>query len=162
MKAIYKITFSFTMVLIAIMTACSQNKNEKSKEGNMQESSFGKGEAENFDKFCESFYSDSLFQISRVIFPEPSDSIDSSSEDFDESTFPEFSKENWTILKSNVFQDMDSIINADGRVYKKSISKTTKSVIESIFIENSGCFTTLKFELIKGKWYLTDYIVSND
>lgn len=149
-------------MLIVITTACSPKKNDISKEGNVQKSFSREYKVENFDIFCESFYSDSLFQMNRIIFPESSSTVDSSSNYFDESVFPEFCKENWIILKNNIFRDKDSIINVDGRVYKKRITKTKKSVIESIYIENSGCFTTLKFNLIKNKWYLTDYIVSND
>jgi hypothetical protein len=145
------------MMLIAITTACSLKKNEIPKEFFIRED-----EVESFDIFCESFYSDSPFQMSRIIFPLSSSNIDSSSNDLNESIASAFSKENWTILKNNVFRDKDSIIDVDGRVYKKRISKTKESVIESLYIEDSGCFTTLKFDLIKGKWYLTDFIESYD
>ena len=112
---------------------------------------------ENFDTFSESFYSDSLFQINRIIFPLASDIGDSHSNDSEDSKIHVLKKENWIMLKNNFFKGNDSIFSINGEVYKRRIHRTNILIIESIYIEDSGFMTTMKFSLRNGKWFLSDY-----
>jgi hypothetical protein len=117
---------------------------------------------ENFDKFIKVFYSDSLFQMSRIIFPLSSDLNDTLSNDSEQFKSPVLNRENWRILKDIYFKENDSIVNIDGEIFKRKFVRNYSNVEESIYIENSGFFINIKFTLQNGKWYLIDYIESND
>lgn len=114
---------------------------------------------ENFDEFQKRFYSDSIFQMSRVIFPLESDIVDSSSSASEYPQTPVLNKRNWIMLRNGFFSKNDSIANINGRVYKRKIVSTKSKVVESVYIENSGFRETVTFSLKNGKWYLIDYIL---
>lgn len=118
--------------------------------------------SENFDEFYKKFYSDSLFQMSRINFPLASDVVNSSSSDIVDSTVRVWNRENWVILRNTYFKENDSIANINGEIYKRKIVNNKTQVIESIYIENSGFFIKMNFSLQNGKWHLIDYIESFD
>ena len=151
----------FLFFPIVFVTACHPTNNKTSGNTCMQKDSTYNKE-ESFDEFCGEFFSDSMFQMSRIIFPLPSSVADTTLNDVDTLTYPVFRKENWVILKDNLFSGKDTITGVDGNVYIRRIHKTNTSVDVMIYIEDSGCFTNWKFVLKRGKWYLVNYVESND
>lgn len=117
---------------------------------------------EDFYKFQKLFYSDSLFQMSRIKFPIVGDVTDSSTNDLVESKIHEWNRGNWIMLRNPFFKEKDSIVQINGDTYKRKIIKEKTRIVESIFIEDSGFLITLKFSLQNGKWYLIDYTECNN
>lgn len=114
---------------------------------------------ENFDEFNNSFYSDSLFQISRIIFPLVGEVNGSDSIVSDEH---KLKKEDWVILKNNYFKNgNDTAFVIHGEHFKGKMHKANKMVVQEVYIENSGYKSEMKFSLKNGKWYLTDYVIWN-
>jgi len=147
-------------VFFVLFYCCHSKQNEINRGQKKQIDTDQKNE--NFDGFRKEFYSDSLFQMSRINFPLASDLSDSLANDLKDSTVLQRTSENWKILKDNLFTYQDSIVNINGQIYKRKIVKINSQMVESVYIEDSGFFETMKFSLIKGKWYLMDYIVSDD
>ena len=112
---------------------------------------------EEFDKFQKLFYSDSVFQMSRIIFPLASDIKDSSSSNHVDDSAIILSRQNWIMLQNDFFIKNDSIANIGDRIYKKKIKRTDSQIVESIYIEDSGFRESMTFSLKKGKWYLIDF-----
>jgi len=137
--------------------SCHFSRNEGINE--QVKLSHTKSKEEKFDEFHKLFYSDSVFQMSRVIFPLASDVIDSSTNVVEEPTTPVLTKQNWVMMRNDYFIKNDSIASIDGRIYKRKIERINSQIIETVYIENSGFRETLTFSLKNSKWYLTDYIV---
>lgn len=107
---------SFLFFPIVFVTACHSTNNKISENKDMQkDSTYNK--VESFDEFCGKFFSDSVFQMSRIIFPLPSSDADTTFNDVDTLTYPVFRKGNWVILKNNLFSGKDTITGVDGNVY---------------------------------------------
>ena len=103
---------------------------------------------EKFNVFYEHFHSDSVFQISRIIFPlngyeinENYNPIERTDEDF------HWNKSDWKIhRKINGTKDL-----------KITTNQSDNLVVETIFIPNTGFEIVRKFKLINGKWFLIFY-----
>ena len=117
---------------------------------------------ENFDKFSKVFYSDSLFQTSRIIFPLVSDLKDSLANKSGQTSNSTLNKTNWRMLSNDYFKEGDSIATIYGRIYKRKLIRSNSQVEDYIYIENSGFFEKVIFTMKDGKWYLTDYIESDN
>lgn len=144
-----KFKFMLVLILVCSLSAC-QNSNH-----NSDASFVAKNEVtESISEFLDLFYSDSTFQISRIVFPMESDDI---SENEIET---HYNKENWVILTNSYFKGNDSIAIIGGEVYKRRVMKSENFYEETVFIEDSGFFVTMKFKLIDRKWYLFDYVES--
>lgn len=122
---------------------------------------------ENFEEFRSKFYSDSLFQISRIIFPlesqrksekEYAEALkDSNINEVSINNHASYSKVNWIMLTDDFFKD-DSIAIFDGVKYKKRFYKTSKSVEENIlYADPEQVMIISKFQLINQKWYMVDF-----
>ncbi|MFN7045969.1 MAG: hypothetical protein ACK4M1_12300 [Flavobacterium sp.] len=95
---------------------------------------------ENFDGFYDKFHKDSVFQMSRIKFPLDGVKFDSGEE-------IKWSKNNWTILKTKIF-------DVDTSEFKIEYKKNNDSFYQKFWIENSGFWGEYKFGLIENKWYL--------
>ena len=118
-------------------------------------------ETENFDQFQSKFYSDSIFQLSRIDFPLEgynSDDISDIPSDFAEQMGIEIAndddyhwdKEDWLLI-----QDLDD------NVIERSILRTDSLIIENFIIPNSGFEIIREFKLKEDKWYLVYYFYRN-
>jgi hypothetical protein len=110
-----------------------------------------------FEDFYSKYYSDSIFQFERTIFPLPGyNSIvdlempDDIAELLGVKIDDEYhwKKEEWIII--NTVPDDDENI-------KKKIIKSDTLVIEELIIPNSGFNIIRKFKLIENNWYLVYY-----
>lgn len=149
--------------LVFFFLSCQSKNGKRIETGSIAKS-------ESFDDFSKLFYSDSLFQINRIIFPlendkkiekEYADALkDSDNVEIDkENNYHPLNKTNWTFLNNAYFKDNDSIAIIEGVTYKRRIHKTNTFVEENIlYADNDFVMVVLKFKLINGKWYLIDYI----
>ena len=114
---------------------------------------------ENFDTFYKKFYSDSLFQISRITFPMKGINSDEYDPDLGDKNPPYFwKKKDWNFLHTldqNIVKDKHEY-GVD--VYKKVIKHNTNSfVVEKIYREESGYSEERWFKKANGKWFLIYY-----
>jgi|GEM_PF-968132 len=149
-------------LILAIFALFALNScNQKSKINAYPLSVDSKAKGESFNEFCKLFYSDSLFQLSRINFPLSGihniEVEESPSNESGDSTIYKWEKENWVILKKNSFQGNDSVKNIDGEIYKRKTQKTDIFICDSVYIEDSGFGVVKKFALKNGKWYLINY-----
>jgi hypothetical protein len=152
---VYQI-LSLSLFFSFLSQGCHYSHNASTK-GEIKQSLVTSNE-EKFDEFKKLFYSDSVFQMSRIIFPLASDVIDSSSNVVENSITTVLNKQNWVMVRDDYFKD-DSIANIDGQIYKRKTERINSKIVESFYIENSGYRITLIFSLKNGKWYLIDHIV---
>lgn len=108
---------------------------------------------EDFNSFYKKFYSDSVFQLSRIIFPLQGKHYKSDEGAFESEELAYWKKEDWKII-TNVFPDNDTVIKIDRDTYRRRITKMDTLVIEKVFIENSGYHILQKYTIKNGKWYL--------
>lgn len=101
-------------------------------------------ETENFETFNRKFHSDSIFQMSRIKFPLKGQLIDG------------FENHNWN---SKTWHLMTTEVGSKNlpKEFKRKITKTDSSVVESIWIENSGFKLEREFKPINNQWFLTSY-----
>lgn len=124
---------------------------------------------ENFDTFMKKFYSDSIFQLNRIVFPLENDRKieieyaealkDSNNISITKNNnYTRYNKSNWMMLTTNQSFGNDSIVIVDGIKYIRRFHKTEKYVEESIlYADPEYIFMNVKYKLINGKWYLVDY-----
>jgi hypothetical protein len=132
MKALIQIRIIF--IISTLIISC------KSPSVTSNQESESKSSIENFDEFYIKFHSDSVFQMSRIVFPLEGISVDG----FEQQ---EWTRENWEILKTSVY-------DIDTAEYKWSVNKTAKEFVEKIWIEDSGFSLEYRYKIIKGKWFL--------
>lgn len=98
-------------------------------------------EEEKFADFDKRFHSDSLFQISRIVFPLKGGIIDG----FDRKSWL---KKDWQMIKIPVIK---TTVGSD---YKLQTSFNDTLVTEKVWIESSGFSFERHFKNIEGKWFL--------
>ena len=128
------LNFLFVTVFISFMSELSAKENQKP--------------AESFPEFREKFYSDTLFQKSRILFPMPGISTD----DMEYSdTIYYWQESEWLFL-----EDMSL-----GEQMKVEIIKTETTVQENNHWENSNFDANVSYKLINRKWYLVRLEIYN-
>jgi len=156
-----------TIIVVVILLFCSCNR-KSGTEKNL--SQIREVRVENFDTFMKKFYSDSIFQINRIVFPIENDrkieieyaealkDSNNISITNNNNNYTRHNKSNWMMLTTNQTFGKDSIVIVDGLKYIRRFHKTEKYVEESIlYAEPEYIFMTVKYKLINGKWYLVDY-----
>ncbi|WP_159102698.1 DUF4348 domain-containing protein [Flectobacillus major] len=118
---------------------------------------------ENFNDFYKKFYSDSLFQVSRVVFPLKGFNSDEYDEELGDKNPPYFwKKQGWhfltTLEKYYLKIDKKDWVEEYKKVIKHNKDST---VLEKIYIVDSGYIIERKFKKIKGKWFLIFYSYKN-
>jgi len=123
------------MLLCALVAIISCKPKEKVISG-----SFPRMGLEDFDRFYDRFHSDSMFQLSRVMFPLEGYRADGFGVE-------RWKKETWPLMKVKVY-------DVDTAVYRVSYRKTENEFYEKVWLEESGfCFES-RFRLIRKRWYL--------
>jgi hypothetical protein len=162
MKKIIGSIISIQCMLILI-TGCNFKGNTVDHKGKSCDTLI----TENFDFFLHKFYSDSVFQISRIIFPLESEKVsdkeyaealkDSNIIEISKNNHAYFNKDNWIILSDTFFKN-DSIVTIDGVKYKRRFYKTPKFIEENIlYADPEQVMMISKFQLINKKWYMVDF-----
>lgn len=138
--------FSFLMFLFAC------NSQEKNNDKEVTDSARTEIVEENtvneeFAEFYKKFVSDENFQIERIKFPVTGSNI----VDYDEEV-------QWTTENCSKLSNIDQI---DTTEFTVEINETATKVEHKIFLPNSGFGVSYAFELIDGKWLLTQRTDSN-
>jgi hypothetical protein len=114
--------------------------------------------AENFTEFSKRFYTDSLFQMSRIHFPLKGlyniPVLPSTTNAVGDSIISGWEKKNWKLLKTSYFPTNKDTIVIENITYIRKLRKKGKSVTIKTYIEDSGFSVTEKYAQKKGKWYL--------
>jgi hypothetical protein len=157
MKKIIGKIISMQCILILI-TSCNLKGNASDNKNKSCDTLI----TETFDSFSNKFYSDSIFQISRIIFPlQGYHNVEvevSESNPIGDSIIENWNKQNWKMLKTSFKNNSDtSITDCYGHVYIRKILKTATTFIDSIYIEDSDCSSSIKFVLMNNKWFLKYY-----
>lgn len=108
---------------------------------------------EDFDEFIDRFYSDSVFQQSRVSIPLDGEILEW---DNDEDVVVE---SNWLDREPEITGYETVKVTVEGSL--QSFIRQQDSVVESIYLKNSGFLLVRTFALKSGCWYLTRYDISN-
>ena len=142
-KILVIITLGLISIIVLIsFSKCKQFKTESTKQ------EISKDSIENFDVFYDKFHKDSLFQISRLNFPLKGGPDNEDGQD-------EWTKENWSILKTKIY-------DVDTSIYKVFYEKHEKSFTEKVWLKNSGFSFEYKYELIDNKWFLVSAFEINN
>ena len=139
--------FAF-LLIISIALSCNRinSKNENAEKQSVK--------VESFDEFIDKFYSDTVFQQSRIEKPlkgeilewhETEDSVVSSK---------------WSDRELIFVTDYETLKNSFKNA-KQSFMDNSESKIEKIQVENSGFNIEREFNLVNGKWFLVRYDISN-
>lgn len=156
-KFIYFIISTLCMLIIISCNYKTTSVENKNKSYSVQTN-------EEFNSFLHEFYSDSIFQLNRIIFPLESDKEtneeylnalkDSGKVESIKNNYISHTKNNWETLSDTQFKN-DSIATIDGIKYKRRFYKTNNLVEENIlYAEDELVMIVLKFKLINNKWYL--------
>ncbi|MDD2633988.1 MAG: hypothetical protein PHW82_00650 [Bacteroidales bacterium] len=142
------LSLSFLFVFFACDNIENKNKKEESKT-DQQQSKLEETELadETFLEFYEEFVADENFQLERVKFPV----VGSKVLDYEEQE--EWTSENWEMLL-----DVNEV---DQNVFTVEIVEDENRIEHTIYIPNSGFGVYYAFELIGGKWYLTERTDTN-
>jgi hypothetical protein len=138
-----KVYFKFLTVIITLLLV-NCNKREINTISNTNKE---KITIEDFDKFYDKFHKDSIFQMSRIIFP-----LDGIKVEYDGEK--KWSKKNWTTLKTKIY-------DVDTTEFKIEYKKTNDSFYQKFWIEDSGFWGEYRFGLINNKWYMVYAVEQN-
>jgi hypothetical protein len=148
---------------LAFLNICCSN-NKQDSNHSIQEKSLKENirvdtsttSNEKFDQFYLRFHTDSLFQISRILFPLVGFNTDKSNEN------PEYDSV-WVVDKEKVnyyWQRKNWTMNkllADSSKFKFERKISDTIISESIYIPDSDFRIYRKFKLMHHKWYLVYY-----
>ncbi|HJV78078.1 MAG TPA: hypothetical protein VJ602_06805 [Paludibacter sp.] len=113
---------------------------------------------EDFEHFLKVFYTDSLFQVSRIVFPLKGErNIDvpiTATNVLGDSIIDGWEKKDWRMLTDTYFPNKDTVITIDNERYVRKTKKKNKLVVIDTYIEDSGFSVKEIFALKKNKWYL--------
>jgi hypothetical protein len=126
---------SFSLILLLI--SCKINNNAKESK-----------ETESFMSFREKFYSDTTFQKDRILFPLPG--INTDDMEIGDSIYF-WEKDKWKFLSD--FSIAEGI--------KKETAKSDTSILEKMYLQDSGFIVNTEFVLKMDKWYLSRLDISN-
>ncbi len=118
---------------------------------------------ETFKNFYKKFYSDSTFQISRIAFPLKGFNSDEYDPELGSKNPPYYwKKSSWQFIET-LEKDTVVIDKKDWtEEYRREINNNKDStVLEKIYIVDSGYIVERKFKKIKEKWNLVYYSYKN-
>lgn len=153
-RMIFLIIFFCPVMYINCTADTKKNYTDKDESSVVEES---------FEDFYKRFYSDSLFQVSRVVFPLKGFNSDEYDEDLGNKNPAYFwKKKDWSFL-TTLEKEYLRIDQKDWiEEYKKEIKRNKDStILEKIYMVDSGYIVERKFKKIKGKWFLIFYSYRN-
>jgi Domain of unknown function (DUF4348) len=135
-------------ILVSLILCLSCNNSGKKVTGKISN--------EDFNIFYNRFYSDSIFQKSRIEFPLLGIHYINEDGKFESKELTKWQETEFHVIK-NTFPDNDTVLIVGREIYKRRISKQDTLVIENVFLENSGFQIIKKFGIKERKWYLISY-----
>jgi hypothetical protein len=110
---------------------------------------------EDFSTFLKKFTSSASFQYSRIKFPLKTDIVLSIGDGENEKSFP-FTKREWPLLDDEVFVEERNEVEGEGVYVSKFKVKESAHMEFEAGYEESELDLRVSFDLINGKWFLTD------
>jgi len=111
-----------------------------------------------FMGFSNRFYTDSLFQMSRIDFPlKGSHNINvlvTSKNTMGDSVIVGWKKKDWRMLTNTYLKNNEGKVVIDRTTYVRKIQIDPGTAVIRTYIENSGFEVIEKYVRKKGKWYL--------
>jgi len=121
---------------------------------NIQHAKATQGE-EDFNIFLKKFTTSAAFQYSRIKFPLKTDIVLSVGDGENEKSFP-FTKKEWPLLDEEAFVEERNEVEGEGvYISKFTVKEPTHMEFEAGY-EESELDLRVSFDLINGKWFLTD------
>ncbi len=111
--------------------------------------------AEDFNLFLKKFTNSAAFQYSRIKFPLKTDIVLSLGEGEGEKSFP-FTKNEWPLLDEETFVEERNVVEGEGVYVSKFTVKNPTHVEFEAGYEESELDLRVCFDLVNGKWFLTD------
>ena len=110
---------------------------------------------EDFQAFLKKFTSSASFQYSRIKFPLKTPIALLEEDGETEKTFP-FTRDKWALLGEDAFKE-ERITDEEGGVYvsRFTVNNPKQKEFEAGYDESEASLRVV-FELIDGKWYVTD------
>ena len=151
------IKITYVTLLLLLFSSCQRRENIK----NNYLLQIEKEKVEDFNSFIKKFYSDSLFQINRIVFPLQSETDSVMNKErieekdpkaiVDSSNFIPHNRKNWLMLTLDLNFKKDSVKIVDGIKYIRRFYKTSKDVEEHIlYADDKYVFIIIKFKLLNG------------
>ena len=112
-------------------------------------------EREDFNAFLKKFTSSAAFQYSRIQFPLKSKITLSAGDGENEKSFP-FTKREWPLLDEEAFVEERNEVEGEGVYVSKFTVKELAHMEFEAGYEESEIDLRVCFDLINGKWFLTD------
>ena len=110
---------------------------------------------EDFNGFLKKFTTSAAFQYSRIKFPLKTDIVLSIGDGENEKSFP-FTKKEWPLLDDETFVEERNEVEGEGVYISKFTIKEPAHVEFESGYEESELDLRVSFDLINGKWFLTD------
>jgi hypothetical protein len=111
-----------------------------------------------FTQFSRRFYTDSLFQMSRINFPlKGSHNINvpiRGKNIMGDSIIVGWKKKDWRMVTNTYFKNNETKVKIDNTTYLRKTQIGTKTAVIRTYIENSGFEVVEKYAILNGKWYL--------
>jgi len=142
------------LTIVLCISICCGFKRDYSKESSSNSKSFRPND-EDFNMFYNQFYSDSIFQRSRIHFP-----LKGVVKYWDEEDETKIISLHWTPEQVNQISSKQNLL-VNYPNLKSELTKKRKTVIEKFWIENSGFSIERRYEVLNHKWYLTYYDLCN-
>ena len=139
------------MLLLAGVSFISCGNSSKAKA----DSELTTQNGEDFKSFLDKFTSSAAFQYTRIKFPLKTPITLLADDGETEKTFP-FTKEKWPLLDAETLKE-ERITQEEGGIYvsKFTVNEPTHKEFEAGY-EESEVDLRVIFDLIDGKWYVTD------
>ena len=139
------------MLLLAGVSFISCGNSSKAKA----DSELTTQDGEDFKSFLDKFTSSAAFQYTRIKFPLKTPITLLADDGETEKTFP-FTKEKWPLLDAETLKE-ERITQEEGGIYvsKFTVNEPTHKEFEAGY-EESEVDLRVIFDLIDGKWYVTD------
>lgn len=145
--------FVFCLLTAVLMTGvcCISCGNISKAKAEMATSA----EAEDFSSFLQKFTSSAAWQYTRIKFPLKTPITLLTDDGNNEKTFP-FTKEKWPLLDDETLK-VERITQDEGGIYvsRFTLDEPAHKIFEAGYDE-SEVDLRVEFELIDGKWYVTD------
>jgi hypothetical protein len=135
---------SYSILIVSIILASCNQLNSGAKKPVVKE---------DFKSFANEFYSDSIFQQNRIASPLQGEILEW------DNMADTVIISNW-MGRESIVSDYTSILDSYGNA-QREYKETQDSIVEKIYIENSGFLLERTFKLLNGEWYLVRYNISN-
>jgi hypothetical protein len=162
----HSFTAYLSIILYVVLLSCTNSN----KMGIHKQNAIDSVLCENFDSFTKRFYTDTVFQMSRIEFPLKglhNELVETTmSNPIGDTILYVWEKKDWTFNNISFVKIVNStdttLKDKYGTKYIRKIKKSSTEVIDSVYIEDSGFITVRKFNLKNKIWYLTYYEFYNN